>query len=87
MGLRTEFTDVKVRLLNSNENFDYNYKELFPTVNLGYEQTDNRSFTLGYSRRLRRPRFWFLNPFESRNSQNVIFKGNAGFKANIYQLF
>ncbi|MCI2227929.1 TonB-dependent receptor family protein [Polaribacter sp. MSW13] len=78
LGLRAEITDVKVRLLNTNENFDYNYKELFPTINIGYEQTEDRSYTLGYSRRLRRPRFWYLNPFESRSSQNVIFKGNAG---------
>ena len=78
LGLRTEITDVMVRLTNTNENFDYNYVELFPTINLGYERNDDQSFTLGYSRRLRRPRHWFLNPFESRNSQNVIFKGNPG---------
>lgn len=78
LGLRTEITDVKVRLTNTGDNFDYNYTELFPTVNLGYETSEKQSFTLGYSRRLRRPRFWFLNPFESRNSQNVIFKGNPG---------
>ena len=78
LGLRTEITDVKVRLTTTNENFDYNYIELFPTINLGYEKNDNQSFTLGYSRRLRRPRHWYLNPFESRNSQNVIFKGNPG---------
>tara|TARA_R110001632_G_scaffold23425_5_gene66334 strand:+ start:6494 stop:8971 length:2478 start_codon:yes stop_codon:yes gene_type:complete len=78
LGLRTEITDVKVRLTNTGENFDYNYTELFPTVNLGFERNDDQSFTVGYSRRLRRPRFWFLNPFESRNSQNVIFKGNPG---------
>ena len=76
LGLRTEITDVKVRLTTTNENFDYNYAELFPTINVGYEKNDNQSFTLGYSRRLRRPRHRFLNPFESRNSQNVIYKGN-----------
>ena len=78
LGLRTEITDVKVRLTNTNENFDYNYSELFPTVNFGFERTENQSFTLGYSRRLRRPRYWYLNPFESRNSQNIIYKGNPG---------
>ena len=78
LGLRTEITDVKVRLTNTNENFDYNYSELFPTINFGFERTENQSFTLGYSRRLRRPRYWFLNPFESRNSQNIIYKGNPG---------
>lgn len=77
-GLRAEVTDVKVRLTNTGDNFDYNYAELFPTINLGYERNERQSFTMGYSRRLRRPRFWFLNPFESRNSQNVIFKGNPG---------
>ena len=78
LGLRTEITDVKVRLTNTNENFDYNYSELFPTINFGFERNDNQSFTLGYSRRLRRPRYWFLNPFESRNSKNIIYKGNPG---------
>ncbi len=78
LGLRTEITDVKVRLTNTNENFDYNYSELFPTINFGFERTENQSFTLGYSRRLRRPRYWYLNPFESRNSQNIIYKGNPG---------
>tara|TARA_B100000787_G_scaffold170262_1_gene165376 strand:- start:258 stop:2738 length:2481 start_codon:yes stop_codon:yes gene_type:complete len=78
LGLRTEITDVKVRLINTNENFDYKYTELFPTINIGYEKTEDQSFTLGYSKRLRRPRFWYLNPFESRSSQNVIYKGNPG---------
>ena len=76
LGLRLETTDVKVRLLDTNENNDFSYTELFPTVNIGYEATEKQSFTLGYSRRLRRPRFWYLNPFESRSSQNIIFKGN-----------
>ena len=76
LGLRTEITDVKVRLINTNEKFDYKYTELFPTINVGFERTEDQSFTIGYSRRLRRPRFWYLNPFESRSSQNVIYKGN-----------
>ena len=78
LGLRLEATDVKVRLLNTNKNNDFSYLEFFPTVNLGYEATEDQSVTIGYSRRLRRPRFWYLNPFESRNSQNIIFKGNPG---------
>lgn len=76
LGLRLETTNVKVRLLDTNENNDFYYAELFPTLNIGYEATEKQSFTLGYSRRLRRPRYWYLNPFESRNSQNIIYKGN-----------
>ncbi len=76
LGLRTEITDIDLRVLTDNTFSDKNYTEWFPTVNLGYELNDTDNLTLGYSRRLRRPRHWFLNPFESRSSATNIFKGN-----------
>lgn len=77
LGLRMENTDRKINLLQTNENFDKNFTEFFPTVNLGLEFSEGESLTLGYSRRLRRPHHWFLNPFESRTSQTNIRKGNV----------
>jgi len=77
LGLRGEYTDIKIDLLTTLENFDKNYTKFFPTINLGYELSDNENITLGYSKRLRRPRSWFLNPFESRTSETNIFKGNV----------
>ncbi len=76
LGLRTEITDIDLKVLTDNTFSDKNYTEWFPTVNLGYELNDSDNLTLGYSRRLRRPRHWFLNPFESRSSATNIFKGN-----------
>ncbi len=76
LGLRAEITDIDLKVLTTNELSDKNYTEWFPTVNLGYELNDTDNLTLGYSRRLRRPRHWFLNPFESRSSARNIFKGN-----------
>ncbi|CAL2074745.1 TonB-dependent receptor domain-containing protein [Tenacibaculum sp. 190524A02b] len=76
LGLRTEITDIDLRVLTDNSFSDKNYTEWFPTVNLGYELNDTDNLTLGYSRRLRRPRYWFINPFESRSSATNIFKGN-----------
>lgn len=76
LGLRTEITDIDLKVLTDNTFSDKNYTEWFPTVNLGYELNDSDNLTLGYSRRLRRPRHWFLNPFESRSSSTNIFKGN-----------
>ncbi len=76
-GLRMENTDRKINLLQTNENFDKNWTEFFPTINLGLEFSDKESLTLGYSRRLSRPRHWFLNPFESRTSQTYIRTGNV----------
>lgn len=77
LGLRAEVTDADIELITTNENFDKNYTEFFPTVNLGYELNDQQSFTAGYSRRLRRPRYWFLNPFRSFTSQTNFFTGNV----------
>ena len=74
-GLRAEITNRLIEV--SNESYKKDYAELFPTVNLGYEINDTESFTVGYSRRLRRPRHWFLNPFESRTSETYIFTGNV----------
>jgi len=77
LGLRAETTDRKISLVQTNENYDKKFTELFPTINLGLEFNDSESITLGYSRRLRRPHHWFLNPFESRTSETYIRKGNV----------
>ncbi|MDG1039921.1 MAG: TonB-dependent receptor [Polaribacter sp.] len=77
LGLRGEITDQQINLLTTNEDYSKSYVGVFPTVNLGYEINDTESITVGYSKRLRRPRSWFLNPFESRSSETNIFKGNV----------
>ena len=76
LGLRAEHTDIDLRVLNTGELSDKNYTEWFPTVNLGYEFNETDNLTLGYARRLQRPRHWFLNPFETRSSSTNVFKGN-----------
>ncbi len=76
LGLRSETTDRKINLIQTNEIYNKNFTELFPTVNLGLEFDESESLTLGYSRRLRRPRHWYMNPFESRTSETYIRKGN-----------
>ena len=75
-GLRAEITDIDLNVLTTNQTSNKNYTEWFPTVNFGYELNESDNLTLGYSRRLRRPRHWFLNPFESRSSATNIFRGN-----------
>lgn len=61
--------------------FDNNYLGLFPTVNLiynlsGSDSDSEESITLGYNRRINRPRGWFVNPFPSRSSRTNVFQGN-----------
>ncbi len=76
-GLRYEITDVDIFQETTNDTSKKNYGSLFPTVNLGYEIADGENLTLGYNRRVRRPRGRFLNPFPSRSSESNIFQGNV----------
>ena len=90
LGLRLENTNLKGEIdseLTEEElqeefsfavdtDFDNNYLGLFPTVNLIYELGKDENITLGYNRRINRPRGWYINPFPSRSSRNNIFQGN-----------
>lgn len=62
--------------LGTNLDFDNKTDGLFPTLNLTYEFNDRENLTLGYNRRINRPRGRFINPFPSRSSEANIFQGN-----------
>lgn len=76
-GLRFEQTNIRISQETTDEVSRKNYGSLFPTVNLGYEIKDGENITLGYNRRIRRPRGRLLNPFPSRSSESNIFQGNV----------
>lgn len=76
LGLRMEISDITVKVHDTDLDAKKNYTELFPTLNLAYELNEDETLTLGYNRRVRRPRSWFINPFPSRASENNIFQGN-----------
>lgn len=87
-GLRYEHTAIEIDALNSDDlDSDKSYGNLFPTFNLGYEIRDGESFSLGYNRRIRRPRGRFLNPFPSRSSESNIFSGNVDLDPVITDAF
>lgn len=78
LGLRMENTRIT---LDQPTTGDFNRKKidgLFPTVNFNYEVSETQSFSLGYNRRIRRPRGFMLNPFPSRSSVTNVFQGNPG---------
>ncbi len=76
LGLRMEGSRVTIDQMTSNDLRKKDYMGLFPTVNLGYEIDENQSLQLGYNRRIRRPRSYFINPFPSRSSPTSVFQGN-----------
>ena len=87
LGLRMEDTRITINQLVTNDLQRKNYLEWFPTVNLAYEVSENESFTLGYNRRIRRPRSRFINPFPSRSSATSIFQGNPDIDPSFSNTF
>lgn len=86
-GLRFEHTDIEISQETSNTSDDKSYSNLFPTLNIGVEFNDEESLTLGYNRRIRRPRGRFLNPFPSRSSESNIFSGNVDLDPVLTDVF
>ncbi|MGB5819133.1 MAG: outer membrane beta-barrel family protein, partial [Saonia sp.] len=76
LGLRYEATRLIINQLETNDLNRNNFDGFFPTVNMNYEVSEKESFSLGYNRRIRRPRSRFLNPFPSRSSPTNLFQGN-----------
>lgn len=75
-GLRMEASDIGIELIDTGEVNNKDYVDWFPSVFLGYEFSEEEQITLSYSRRLRRPRNRFINPFPSRSSNTNLFQGN-----------
>jgi len=86
-GIRLEGTRVTIDQETSGAFEKKNYTQLFPTANLAYEISEDASITLGYNRRIRRPRSYFINPFPSRSSATSIFQGNPNLDPSTSDAF
>ncbi len=75
-GLRYENSRQEINQKTTNQFEIKNYSNFFPTLNFAYEFSDQESITFGYSKRVRRPRGWDVNPFPRRNSITSLRRGN-----------
>ncbi|NND06467.1 MAG: TonB-dependent receptor [Saprospiraceae bacterium] len=76
VGLRAEHSEVITTLEQTNEINDRTYTNLFPSGHLNYELDKSNTLQLSYSRRISRPRFWYLNPFFTFSNNRNIWGGN-----------
>ncbi len=79
-GLRAEYSYVLTQLETTGEENEQEYWNLFPTAHLTYELNPSNSLQLSYARRIRRPRFWWLNPFFSFADSRNIRRGNPNLQ-------
>lgn len=84
IGIRLENAVVKgtsVDLRNTQiNNPDTNYINIFPTAFLSYKINDKNMFALSYSKRINRPDYQSLNPFETIYDIYTSEKGNPFLK-------
>jgi len=76
LGVRSELSDVRTYLKQTDESNNRFYFDLFPTLHTSYLFNDINSVQLSYSRRINRPHFWYLNPFNNYTDARNIRTGN-----------
>lgn len=80
LGLRTEYSDITTLLRETNENNNTKYIDYFPSAHFTYKLTEKDNIQLSYSRRIRRPGFWQLNPFRTYADNRNIWSGNPNLR-------
>jgi len=80
-GLRGEYTDREISLTDyADSSFALNRIDLFPTAHVSYQLPNDNQVMASYTRRIRRPRDWFLEPFMSYMDAYNIRAGNPNLK-------
>ncbi len=80
LGLRVEHTESE-GILSSEQNTGFenvkrSYTDLFPSGGVSYEINENNKLSTNYSRRIDRPNYQHLNPFEFKLDEITFRRGN-----------
>ncbi len=75
-GIRAEYTKNEGKLDTGLAPKIVSYLEIFPTLSLKYSQNVKNDFVLQYSRRIERPRYNDINPFQYFRANNTVVEGN-----------
>ncbi len=80
LGLRAEQTIAEGDQVTKNISFNKNYIQLFPTAYFTYNKNDNNTFELSYGRRIDRPDYANLNPFQFQLDRYTYQQGNPNLQ-------
>lgn len=95
VGLRAEHSKFTGELPDSAQKFGYEYPEsfkglfdaLFPSVFITRQIGDGEDIQINYTRRIRRPDFWRLNPFIDINDPVNLRQGNPNLRPEFTNSF
>jgi hypothetical protein len=92
MGLRVENTiaegtseglkwdDASSKYVQATSGFDRSYTDLFPSAAITFNKNPMKQWNFTYSRRIDRPVYQDLNPFEQRLDEYTYMKGNVNLR-------
>ncbi len=75
-GLRAEYTQTVGDLDRIATPTHHNYLEWFPSLSLDYKLAEKHDLIFYYYRRINRPRYNSINPFQYFQSNNSVVEGN-----------
>ena len=79
-GLRGEYTNSDGFSKTMNKQVKLDYFNLFPSASVSYSFNDNHVLAFSYSRKISRPNYNNLNPFEEYVDKRTYNKGNPFLK-------
>jgi iron complex outermembrane receptor protein len=80
LGLRVENTNTKGKQITTNQQFERNYTQLFPTAFVQYKINEKHTLGLNYGRRIERPDYEDLNPFILFLDRYTFQQGNPNLR-------
>ncbi|MBB3698489.1 TonB-dependent receptor [Flammeovirga yaeyamensis] len=75
-GVRAEYTGRNVSVVGQEQDYPVDQWNIFPTVHLSYSLPKDNQLMLSYSRRIERPRGWYLEPFVTWQDAFNVRQGN-----------
>lgn len=81
IGLRGEQSDIESTLQLTDENFKQDYFNFFPSAFLTYKFSKFKQLQLSYSRRINRPSYRYLLPFQTFSDNRNLWRGNPNLIA------
>ncbi len=76
VGLRIERIHRTIQLKEVGETFKLDQMDYFPSFHISYKLAERTQVMAGYTRRIRRPRSWWLEPYLTWIDANTVYQGN-----------
>lgn len=76
LGLRGEYTNREIKNEEMTESYTIDRFDYFPSVHLSKHLTEKTQLLASYSRRIRRPRGWYLDPLLQYEDEYTFRQGN-----------